>query len=155
MYNASPFLQMLAAIGDDDELQQPGGSGGGGVQQQQPRQGKVQLGDFWPQAPNAWFAATELKFEVANITGERDPFPHAVGAMGFNVLRAVMDLVKNPPAVNPYTTLKGRLVLTHQLTPVQKATKCLQVVAGNNQRPSEVLASLMEFCPPSLGPPSR
>ena len=25
MYNASPFLQMLAAIGDDDELQQPGG----------------------------------------------------------------------------------------------------------------------------------
>ena len=135
MYNASPFLQMLAAIGDDDELKQPGGSGGGGVQQQQPRQGKVQLGDFWPQAPNAWFAAAELKFEVANITGERDRFAHEVGAMGFNVLRAVMDLVENPPAVNPYTTLKGRLVLAHQLTPVQKATKCLQVVAGNNQRP--------------------
>ena len=88
MYNASPFLQMLAAIGDNDELQQPGGSGGGGggVQppQQQPRQGKVQLGDFWPQAPNAWFAAAELKFEVANITGERDRFAHAVGAMGFS-----------------------------------------------------------------------
>ena len=111
---------MLAAIGDDDELQQPSVSGGGGVQppqqQQQPRQGKVQLGDFWPQAPNAWFAATELKFEVANITGERDPFPHAVGAMGFNVLRAVMDLVKNPPAVNPYTTLKGRLVLSSPIS---------------------------------------
>ena len=80
--------------------------------------------DFWPQAPNAWFAAAELKFEVANITGERDRFAHAVGAMGFNVLRAVMDLVENPPAVNPYTILKGHLV--------QKATKCLQVVAGNN-----------------------
>ena len=93
MYNASPFLQMLAAIGDDDELQQPGGSGGGGVQQQQqPRQGKVQLGDFWPQAPNAWFTAAELKFKVANITGKRDHFAHAVGAMGFNVLCAVMDL---------------------------------------------------------------
>ena len=160
MYNASPFLQMIAAIGDDDELQQPGGSGGGGdrvqpPQQQQLKQGKVQLGDFWPQAPNAWFAAPELKFEVANITGKRYCLAHAVGAMGFNVLRAVMDMVENPPAVNPYTTLKGRLVLTHQLTPVQKATKCLQVVAGNNQRPSEVLASLMEFCPPSLGPPSR
>ena len=89
MYNASPFLQILAAI--DDE--QPGRSGGGGVQQQQqPRQGKVQLGDFWPKAPSAWFSATELKFEVANITGERDRFAHAVGAMGFNVLCAVMDL---------------------------------------------------------------
>ena len=149
MYSASPFLQMLAAIGDDDELQQPGGSGGGGVQQQQqPRQGKVQLGDFWPQAPNAWFAAAELKFEVANITGERDRFAHEVGAMGFNVLRAVMDLVENLLAVNPYTTLKSCLVLAHQLVPIQKATRCLQVVAGNNQRPSEVLVLLLEFCPP-------
>ena len=121
MYNASPFVQMLAAIGDDDELQQPGGSGCGRdkvKQQQQPRQGKVQLGDFWLQAPNAWFAAAELKLEVANITGERERFAHAVGAMGFSVLHAVMDLVENPPAMNPYTTLKGRLVLVHQLTPV-------------------------------------
>ena len=136
MYKARPFLQMLATIGDDDELQQPGGSSGGsgGIQpQQQPRQGKIQVGDFCLQDPNAWFAAAELKFKMANITGERDPFTHAVGAMGFNVLRAVMDLVENPPAVNPYTTLKGRLVLAYQLTLVQKATKCLQVVAGNNQ----------------------
>ena len=36
------------------------------------------------------------------------------------VLRSVMDLVENPPAVNPYTVLKGRLVLEHQLTPVQR-----------------------------------
>ena len=92
--------------------------------------------------------AAELKFEVAHITGEREHFPHAVGAMGFSVLGAVLDLVENLPAEDPYTTLKGRLVLAHQLTPVQKATKCLQVVASGNQRPSEVLASLLEYCPP-------
>ena len=117
---------------------------GAGRQQQQRRPGKVQLGKFWPKAPNAWFAAAELKFEVAHITGEREHFAHAVGAMGFTVLRAVLDLVENPPADEPYTTLKGRLVLAHQLTPVQKATKCLQVVASGNQHPSEVLASLLE-----------
>ena len=83
---------------------------GAGLQQQQPRPGKVQLGEFWPQAPNAWFAAVELKFEVAHITGKRERFAHAVGAMGFSVLRAVLDLVENPPAEDPYTTLKGRLV---------------------------------------------
>ena len=38
---------------------------GAELQQQQPRHGKVQLGEFWPQAPNAWFSAAELKFEVA------------------------------------------------------------------------------------------
>ena len=61
-----------------------------------------------------------------------------------------MDLVENPPSTNPYTVLKGRLVLAHQLTSVQKATKCLKVVAGCNQRPSEMLAALLEFCPPVL-----
>ena len=116
-------------------------------QQQQQRPGKVQLGEFWLQAPNAWFAAADLKFKVAHITSENERFAHAVGAMGFNVLHAVLDLVETPPAVDPYTTLKGRLVLAHQLTPVQKATRCLQVVAGPNQRPSEVLAVLLEFCP--------
>ena len=132
----------------EDDQQQPQILGGAGLQQHQQRLGKVQLGKFWPQAPNSWFVAAELKFEVANINSERELFAHSVGAMGFNILRAVMDLVENPPAVNPYTTLKGRLVLAHQLTPVQKATKCLQVAAGNNQRLSEVLASLLEFCLP-------
>ena len=79
-------------------------------QQQQPRLGKVLLGEFWPQAPNAWFAAAELKFEVAHITGKRECFAHAVGAMGFSVLHAVLDLVENPPAEDTCTTLKGHLV---------------------------------------------
>ena len=107
----------------------------------------MQLGEFWPQVLNAWFAAAELKFEVAHSNSVRERFVHAVRAMGFNVLRALLDPVENPPPVDPYTTLKGCLVLADQLTPVQKATRCLQVVAGTNQGPSEVLASLLEFCP--------
>ena len=111
-HNHVPFLQMLAAIRDDkDDQQQAGGSGL--QRQQQQRPGKIQLGEFWPQAPKAWFAAAKLKFEVANITSEQERFAHKVGTMGFNVLRAVMDLVENPLVVNPNTTLKGRLVLAH------------------------------------------
>ena len=41
---------------------------------------------------------------MAHITGERERFAHAVGAMGFSVLRAVLDLVENLPAEDPYTT---------------------------------------------------
>ena len=102
-HNHVPFLHMLAAIGDDQDDQQQ--AGGAGLQQQRP--GKVQLGEFWPQAPNTWVTAAKLKFAVANITGERKCFPHAVSAMCFNVLHAVMDLVENPPVVNPNTKLKG------------------------------------------------
>ena len=101
---------------------------------------KCSWASFGRKHQTPWFAAAELKFEVAHITDERERFAHAEGAMGFTVLRAVLDLVENPPTEEPYTTLKGCLVLAHQLTPVQKATKCLQVVASSNQRPSEVLA---------------
>ena len=68
------------------DIQQQQDGAGLQQQQQQPRPGKVQLGEFWPQAPNAWFAAAELKFEVAHITSERERFAHTVGAMGFSVV---------------------------------------------------------------------
>ena len=58
-------------------VQQPCGAG---LQQQQQRPGKVHLGDFWLQAPNALFSAAKMKFEVANITGKRERFSHMVGA---------------------------------------------------------------------------
>ena len=110
---------MLAAIGDeDDEQQQAGGAGlltAAAATAAEARQGPA--GRIWPQAPNTWFAAAELKFEVAHVTSEREHFAHVVGTMGFNVLRAVMDLVENPPAVDPYTTLKSCLVL--ETTPAQ------------------------------------
>ena len=72
-----------------------------GLQQQQQRSGKVQLGEFWPKAPNSWFTAAELKFKVAHITGERECFAQAVCSMGFNMLCPVMDLVENPQAMDP------------------------------------------------------
>ena len=63
-------------------------AGGAGIQQQRP--GKVQLGEFWLQAPNAWFAAVELKFEVANINSEREHFAHSVGAMGYSTMCSLL-----------------------------------------------------------------
>ena len=77
-------VSIISEHGMDDQQQQDGA----GLQQQQPRPGKVQLGEFWPQAPNAWFTTAELKFEVAHITGERECFAYAVGSLGFSVLCA-------------------------------------------------------------------
>ena len=65
-----------------DQQQQQQQQQDGAALQQQPRPGKVQLGKFWPQAPNTWFTAAELKFKVAHINSKRERFAHAVGAMG-------------------------------------------------------------------------
>ena len=110
----------MMAANEDEAEQQPGVSS---LQQQQmQRPAKVQLGEFWPQAPNAWFTVAELKFEVANVTGERESFAHAVSAMA------------SACCVLLLTSWSTRQ-LAHQLMPVQKATRCLQVVADSNQHP--------------------
>ena len=62
-------------------------------------------------------------------------------------LRMVADLLTSPPAVNPYVALKDRLLLSHSLTPLQKARKVSEQPALGDRRPSQLLAALLEYCP--------
>ena len=139
----NPFLEMMAAIdGPGDDVQQ---------QQQQVnterRSGNIKLPDFWPAAPAIWFARAELRFEVAGILSEREKFAHAVNALPQDATRLVTDLIIAPPADRPYKALKERLLLSHQLSPVQKAAKVLGMPAIGDRRPSQLLADLLEYCP--------
>ena len=107
----------------------------------------VKLAEYWPDAPAAWFAAAELKFRVAGVTEEREKFAHVAGALPNRLFQGMMDLVDNEPA-DAYTVLKGRMILAHELTPVQKAAIVLQLPTLGNQRPSELMAALQQYCPP-------
>ena len=141
---------MLADIGDEDEVEQPPAD----VQQQQQRPGKVQLSDFWPQATNAWFAAHHRREGAVNSPTLSVPWASTCCVRG-------------------WTWWKIRQQWTHAqhwwafFSPIswrrcwRPPGACRCMVAGSNQRPSEVLASLLEFCPPGeegtafSGPPSR
>jgi hypothetical protein len=60
----------------------------------------------------------------------------------------VEDLVEAPPAVQPYTILKERLLMAHQLSPTQKAIKLMNAPDLGDRRPSQLLADLLQDCPP-------
>jgi len=107
----------------------------------------VRLQEYWPDAPAAWFAAVELTFRVAGVTEEREKFAHVAKALPARLFQSMMDLVDNEPE-DSYTVLKGRMVLAHELTPVQKAARVLQLPTLGNQRPSELMAALQQYCPP-------
>jgi hypothetical protein len=47
-------------------------------------------------------------------------FDVVVGLLPHANLRQVMDVIENPHAETPYTTLKSRLVSTHELTKFQR-----------------------------------
>jgi hypothetical protein len=60
----------------------------------------------------------------------------------------VSDLVESPPELAPYTILKKRLLMSHQLSPVQKAMKLKGLPDQGNRRPSQLLTGLLQVCPP-------
>jgi len=139
----NPFLMMLAAI-EDEEQQQP-------VDQHQHQHhhsaGNVKLPEYWACSPGIWFARVELRYEVCGIVSEREKFAHAVNALTQDATRLVTDLILTPPADRPYTILKERLLLAHQLTPVQKAIRVMAMPTLGDRRPSQLLADMLEFCP--------
>jgi hypothetical protein len=146
-FNANnPFLDVLAAI---DE---PAGAAGG--QPEQPpaavaesSSGRVKLPEFWPHAPGIWFARADLRFEVSKVTSERERFAYTVDALPYESLCLVADMVEAPPADQPYSRLKDRLLIAHQLTPVQKAIKLMEMPSLGDRRPSQMLADLLQACP--------
>ena len=56
------------------------------------------------------------------------------------------DLILSPPEDRPYRTLKERLLLAHQLTPTQKASKVMAMPPLGDRRPSQMLADMLQYC---------
>lgn len=107
----------------------------------------VKLPDFWAHAPELWFCRAEFRFEVAGVVLEREKFAHVVEALNYEALKLVKDLMVTPPQFQPYQALKARLLLATQLTPIQMAEKLMKAADLGDRRPSQLLASLLEFCP--------
>ena len=107
----------------------------------------VKLPEFWAHAPDLWFCRAEFRFEVAGVVQEREKFAHVVEALNYDALKLVKDLMMTPPQFQPYQALKARLLLATQLTPIQMAEKLMKAADLGDRRPSQLLASLLEFCP--------
>ncbi len=106
------------------------------------------LPEFWPHAPAMWFARAQFRMEVAGISAERDKFAYTVDALPYESLRLVHDLLMAPLVDRPFTVLKERLLLATQLTPVQMADRLMKMPDLGDRRPSQMLAAMLEYCPP-------
>jgi hypothetical protein len=109
--------------------------------------GRVKLPEFWSHAPGIWFARADLRIEVSHVTSERQKFAYVVDALPFEAPCLVADLVEAPPATNPYSVLKDRLLMAHQLSLVQKAVKLMEMPDLGDRRPSQLLADLLRMWP--------
>ena len=139
----NPFLDLLGCVEQQQQQQQQG-------QQQQVQTGRFnfKLPEYWDHAPGMWFARAEFCFETAGIFVEWQRFAYAIDALSYESLKLVNDLLLQLPAERPYSILKERLLLASQLTAVQMAEKVMKMPDLGDRQPSQLLAAMLEFCPP-------
>ncbi len=71
-----------------------------------------------------------------------------VKSLSQDSLRLIKDILANPHPTTPYDILKDRLLNNHSLTDFQKIERQLKIgELGPQQKPSELLAHLVELTP--------
>jgi hypothetical protein len=107
----------------------------------------LRLPEFWVTDPVAWFAHVEAHFELENLTSQQHRYFNVVKSLSQDSLRLIKDILANPHPTTPYDILKDRLN-NHSLTDFQKIERQFKMgELGPQQKPSELLAHLVELTP--------
>jgi hypothetical protein len=107
----------------------------------------VKLSPFWPQAPVAWFAQAECIFHTKRVTDSFDKYCHLMASLPPESVCLVMDIVEVPPAVNPYETLKERLLSQLQLSEYERLDQLFTMPGLGSRKLLAMLAAMLELCP--------
>jgi len=107
----------------------------------------IKIPPFWLSNPAAWFGMLDSQFVLRNITDDRLKFYHARGAIPESVVKTVGDLLIGAPPADAYQQLQTRLLEAHTLAEFQRIEKLLMLQSSSNQKPSDILADLTQYCP--------
>ncbi len=144
-YSGDPSVLYTVMAETDDNL--PGGGPLAAAAATNSTVFSVKLSPFWPQAPVAWFAQAECIFHTKRVTDSFDEYCHLMASLPPESVRLVMDIVEVPPAVNPYETLKERLLSQLQLSEYERLDQLFTMPGLGGRKPSAMLAAMLELCP--------
>ena len=65
----------------------------------------MKLPTFWPDAAEVWFAQADAQFAIRNLIVSK--FYHAVAVLPQEVASQILDLIRAPPAGDPYGVSKS------------------------------------------------
>jgi hypothetical protein len=79
----------------------------------------LHLSEFWRNAPQAWFLATEAQFRLRNITDDEIKYSLLLTALLRDAFCVVAHLVVDDPPADAYVQLKAALIASHVLSNYQ------------------------------------
>ena len=80
----------------------------------------MKLPTFWPDAAEVWFAQADTQFAIRNVTVSKTKFNHGVAVLPQEVASQILDLIRSPPAGDPYSFLRERLIKLYMLNDYQR-----------------------------------
>ncbi len=107
----------------------------------------IKLPAFWPNIIS-WFAmAEELLAERQRLNDELIRYYNVLTALPEATINCVADFVAAPLPADPYTQLRARLLVAHQLTDYQKVEFIKKMPFLGAQKQSELFAEMLRVCP--------
>lgn len=106
---------------------------------------------FWSGNPALWFAQVEAAFALNNVNGDASRYRHLITQLDSRTLPAIEDIIRNPPAVDKYLTVKARNMSIFADSTESKLRKLLRGLDPSNEKPSLLLQRIRNLADGKVG----
>ncbi|XP_018327741.1 uncharacterized protein LOC108738706 [Agrilus planipennis] len=105
----------------------------------------VKLPPFVPPDPELWFCMVERSFEASGVTSESTRFGYVLGNLDPRYAAEVRDIIINPPATEPYATIKEALIRRLGTSQELRTKQLLGQEEIGDRKPSKFLRHLQNL----------
>ena len=70
----------------------------------------MRIPPFWRNDPETWFTQIEAQFGTHEIPSQETELDYVVGNIVAEIVSEMMDIIRNPPEVDPYNHLKTAII---------------------------------------------
>ena len=114
----------------------------------------MKLPAFRLDKPTIWFAQDEAQFSLADITTELTKYYHVISQLDVQAAAEVEDIINNPPAHQPYTHLRQRLIERLSSSEEHRVRQLLHDEELGDRKPSQFLRHLKSLAGPTVVQPN-
>ena len=107
----------------------------------------LKLPAFWPENAEVWFAQAEAQFAIKAISVSKTKFYYAVASLPQEVATQILDLIRAPPAGDPYEVLRERLITLYSLNDYQRFEALVSLPLTGDQKPSHLMNRMLALLP--------
>ncbi|XP_025158377.1 uncharacterized protein LOC112589413 [Harpegnathos saltator] len=94
---------------------------------------------FWKQQPALWFAQIESLFQIHRIRSDDGRYHLVIGALDFEAIQEIADILASPPVIDKYVTLKTQLLARFADSADKQLHRLLTDLELGNRKPSQLL----------------